>query len=76
MIDDFNMKTKTPHYQVEVNTERQRGFFEHHIHGDEVGGGLWFEDNVLIDYDGTFELPKEVFTALIEMGITVPEEFE
>ena len=76
MIDDFDMKTTTRHYQVEVSTERQRGFFEHLIHGDEVGGGLWFEDNVLIDYDGTIELPKEVFTALREMGLTVPEEFE
>jgi len=73
---NFDKLTHTKHYTVEVSTEEQRGYFEHLIHGDERGGGLWFEDNVLTDYDGVAVLPKEVYTALREMGFVVPEEFE
>ena len=30
--------------------------------------GLWFDDNELIDYDGVFELPKELIDKLSELG--------
>ena len=31
-------------------------------------GGLWFETSWLVDYDGCYELPKEVLMALHELG--------
>jgi len=41
------------------------GYFEHNEKGDDWGGGLWFDEHMqLLDYDGVYELPKEVETAL------------
>ena len=34
-------------------------------------GGLWFDDNELVDYDGCFELPEEVKLALKDRGCIV-----
>ena len=36
-------------------------------------GGLWFEEKDLVDYDGCFELPKEVKIALIHLGYNLQE---
>lgn len=44
------------------------GFFEHNDHGDEYGGGLWFNGKELVDYDGVYELPGEVVRALDGAG--------
>ena len=51
----------------------QRGFFEW---GSNDGrwyaeGGLWFEDNELVDYDGVFSLAKEIIQKLHEQGFNV-----
>lgn len=52
----------------------QYGSFEHHEHGDEYGGTLWFKDRELVDYDGIAGyLPKEVLDALENMGFVVNE---
>ena len=58
--DDFN---------ISVNPTKDRGSFEHNRLGEDCGGGLWFRDNKLIDYDGVYYLPKEVVTILKEQGI-------
>lgn len=72
---------ETANFEVEVfrrqNGEVQ-GWFEHNRLGDALGGGLWFEELPdgkleLQDYDGVFELPKEVQSILIEKGIIIPE---
>jgi hypothetical protein len=63
-------------FEVVINTAEQRGYFEHEHYGDGVGGGLWFEDKNLTDYDGVFELPSEVIAAIRELGYTVAKEFE
>lgn len=34
-------------------------------------GGLWFEGKELVDYDGCFELPKEVAIAVKDLGYDV-----
>ncbi len=47
-------------YEVVINEDKKTGWFEHNRFGDEVAGGLWFEDNELVDYDGVMILPKEV----------------
>ena len=44
--------------------------------GDEFGGGLWFENNKLTDYDGISDfLPLEVVEAIINFGFVVTDEF-
>lgn len=71
------MKITTDNFTVEIFDETPlRGYFEHEEYGDEYGGGLWFEGKNLVDYDGVFELPKEVIQALRDTGFYVGEEFE
>ena len=53
------------------NMPYRHGWFEHNEHGDECGGGLWFHDGALVDYDGVYELPREVVQALADQGIDV-----
>jgi|11_taG_2_1085331.scaffolds.fasta_scaffold64621_3 hypothetical protein len=77
--------TETKNFEVAINILGSYGYFEHHIHGEEVGGGLWFEDEVdnngagykkLVDYDGTFELPLEVANELKNnRGVKVEDAF-
>ena len=53
---------------------RQYGWFEHHEYGDGYGGGLWFKDAELIDYDGIADyLPNEILDALEAIGFDVDE---
>ena len=66
------MKTiNTKRFEVGIHDDRKHGWFEHNELGDECGGGLWFHDGALIDYDGVYELPREVIQALAEQGIDV-----
>ena len=52
----------------------QYGWFEHNDYGDEYGGGLWFKDRELVDYDGIGGyLPKEILDALEANGFDVEE---
>jgi len=44
-------------------------YFEHKEEGEFYAGGLWFDrTKTLTDYDGVFELPKEVITYLEDEG--------
>ena len=52
--------------------DEYRGYFEHDVHGE--GGGLWFTNGELTDYDGVYFLPKDVATAIRSLGYTVPED--
>jgi len=36
-------------------------------------GGLWFEGNTLVEYDGVFELCSEIINKLNELGIDTSE---
>ena len=73
---DGTMKITTDNVTVEIFDETPlRGYFEHEEYGDEYGGGLWFEGKNLVDYDGVFELPKEVIQALRDLGFYVDPEF-
>jgi hypothetical protein len=60
-------------WQVHYNESTQKGWFEQKRWG--TSGGLWFENKVLVDADGTFEVPKAVKGLLVANGFTVPEEF-
>lgn len=37
-------------------------------------GGLWFEEKEVVDYDGIYELPKEVKLAIRDMGYEIEED--
>ena len=71
------MKVTTDNFTVEIFDETPlRGYFEHNELGDNCAGELLFDGLRLIDYDGVFELPKEVIQALRGMSFYVGEEFE
>lgn len=70
----FNQKAQVGHWETGIDKEQQYGYFEHGQTG--TGGGLWFENNVLVDADGTTSVPKQVIEAIRSFGYTVPEEFE
>jgi hypothetical protein len=63
--------TETPNYEVAIATDGKKGYFEHHELGDEHGGGLWFDDGALRDYDGVPYLPREVSIELEKRGVDI-----
>ena len=69
------MKTiNTARFEVGIHDDRKHGWFEHHEHGDEYGGGLWFDDGVVVDYDGiSGYLPTEILDALQAEGFNVDD---
>jgi hypothetical protein len=82
---NHDFKTRTENFDVQVDTAAKHGYFEHHELGDGCGGELWFADVTpdasdmkldLIDYDGVYELPKEVAKALRDGGFIVSEDFD
>ena len=68
---NFNQDLSTERYTVQVDTAAQYGYFQNNNTGTE--GGLWFADNTLIDYDGVFELPKQVHAALTNAGYSLED---
>lgn len=64
----ITLKFDTKDFHIEVIPEKSLGWFEHHTEGEEFGGGLWFDGKALTDYDGVFELPRQVVTALQGAG--------
>ena len=66
----------TDNFEVGIHDDNKTGWFYHHKYGDEFGGGLWFENNKLTDYDGISDfLPDEVIEAIINFGFVVTDEF-
>ena len=61
--------TKTENYEVALNNNGDSGYFEHLEFGDMQSGGLWFDNGELYDYDGVYELPKEVVQELKNRGV-------
>lgn len=67
-------KARSGKWEVTIGQpEKDRGYFEHDIQGE--GGGLWFEGKSLVDYDGRFELPRDVVVAIRSLGYTVGQDF-
>jgi hypothetical protein len=54
--------------------EPDRGWFERD--SDGTGGGLWFEGDELVDYDGVSCLPAAVAEGIRSLGLTVPPDME
>ena len=64
--------TETDNYTVAISTRGDYGYFEHNTYGEDVGGGLWFdESNKLYDYDGVAYLPPEVKRELEARGVDI-----
>jgi len=56
-------------WEVKISPTTQYGYFENVKTGS--GGGLWFDGPELVDYDGVFELPKDVVDMLSGAGYDV-----
>jgi len=55
----------TKNYEIFFN----KAYFEHNAYGEDEAGSMWFNSNgVLTDYDGVFELPKEIIAAFEQLG--------
>jgi len=54
-------------WEVRISPSTRYGYFED-IKNGSGGGGLWFANNTLVDYDGVFELPKIVADVLSYYG--------
>ena len=72
---NWEAKSVVGKYDIGIIPETKTGWFEHHIYGEDKGGGLWFRDDELIDSDGLYSLPKEVVTGIEELGFVVPKSF-
>lgn len=68
---NFTIKLQTKKFNIQIDPEEGFGYFEHEHFGDDLAGRLWFRNKTLIDYDGVFELPKEVVDALYEADYNV-----
>lgn len=70
---NFNQVLSTPLYTIEIDTNEGYGYFEHNELGDEKAGGLWFDALRLSDYDGVWDLPKQVHAALTNAGYNLED---
>ena len=77
MDASWEVKCVVKRYDIGIFPKENRGYFEHHIYGEDKGGELLFDtDGNLEDYDGVFTLPKAVIDGIRELGYTVDETFE
>lgn len=65
---NFTTKLQTKNFTIDIADAEGYGYFEHDRVGEDRAGGLWFRDKALTDYDGVFELPREVIKALQDAG--------
>ena len=75
-------KLETVSYYGEIDFSNESGWFEHSELGEDGGGGTFYFDTILkdgkkyhtiYDYDGCYDLPKEVKSALIQHKIIMLE---
>jgi len=59
---------ETKNYNLWFEQANDYVYFEHDKEGDNDAGGMWFNNKELVDYDGVFELPKEVIEYMEKEG--------
>lgn len=75
-VENFDLVCPSTNYDIQIDTARLVGSFEHTSVVDGCSGRLWFaqlENNRLdlVDYDGVFAVPVAVCHALRAAGIRV-----
>jgi hypothetical protein len=78
MSPNVDREEKVMHYNVGWNRDEERGWFE--MYDEESGGeeyygegGLWFDGNILTDYDGVFSLDENIIQCLKKWGANTLE---
>lgn len=69
----FDKKVQVGKWEVGIDSKKQYGYFEHDDYGE--GGGLWFANNSLYDFDGCSILPANVKSAIEQCGFVVEDSF-
>jgi hypothetical protein len=69
MAYKFDKELQVGKFEIKIDTQAGYGCFEHDVHGEDLGGGLWFECNRLYDYDGVYSLPEEVIEGIEKLGL-------
>ncbi len=64
-------------YDYEYFGTHEKGCLEGCVNDEwSFEAGLWFENFVLVDYDGVYQLSIRTIKKIRKMGFTVPREFE
>lgn len=66
----------TSNYTIRLNFENNIHSFEHDIYGEDQGGSLKLDGDLLIDYDGVYSLPEEIINALEHEGVIIESNFK
>ena len=62
MEHKFTQETQVKNWKVFISPSTGYGYFENQV--TERQGGIWFKGNMVVEYDGCFELPAGVVEAL------------
>lgn len=73
MEHNYTQRMTVRKWETVVSPSTGYGYFERETDGE--GGGLWFEQNELRDFDGVYALPSAVAEALRQMGYVVCDDF-
>lgn len=72
----YDKKFKNKFITVEIDSKEGYGYFEiGNTEDDYIEGGLWFEENELVDFDGCYCLPELVRDKLVDLGFKVDIDF-
>lgn len=66
---NYSLAAKEGKWEVKISPTTQYGYYEHDVYGE--GGGLWFSNGELTDFDGRSCLPRDVAKAVISLGYKV-----
>ena len=59
---------------VQISPSTHYGYWE--FKDGSEGGGLWFDNDELVDFDGHYLLPKSIVNALRDYGFSLDDTFD